>query len=108
MAMGKAVVSTTIGAEGLPVTSGRHLVVADDPRPFADAVVDLMRDVDRRREIESAARALVVEHYDWSAVAGELESALERFALRPAQGERHTSFPSRAEPVEARVTGQLS
>jgi sugar transferase (PEP-CTERM/EpsH1 system associated) len=108
MAMGKAVVSTTVGAEGLPVTSGDHVMLADDPRTFADAVVRLMRDVDRRREIEAAARALVVERYDWSAVAGELESALERFALRQAQGERHTSVTARAEPVEARVTGQRS
>src|SRR6185369_9141795 len=92
MAMGKAVVSTTVGAEGLPVTSGDHVMLADDPRTFADAVVRLMRDVDRRREIEAAARALVVERYDWSAVAGELETALERFALRQAQGERHTSL----------------
>jgi sugar transferase (PEP-CTERM/EpsH1 system associated) len=108
MAMGKAVVSTTVGAEGLPVTNGEHVLLADDPHTFARAVVRLMRDVDRRRQIESAARALVVDRYDWSAVGGELESALERFALRQAQGERHISVTARAEPVEARVTGQLS
>ena len=39
MAMGKAVVSTTIGAEGLPVTPGRDVLIADDPRAFAQAVV---------------------------------------------------------------------
>ena len=44
MAMGKAVVSTTVGAEGLPVTDGEHVLLADDPRAFADAVVRLMRD----------------------------------------------------------------
>jgi sugar transferase (PEP-CTERM/EpsH1 system associated) len=108
MAMGKAVVSTTIGAEGLPVTNGEHVLLADEPDTFAGAVVGLVRDVERRRQIEAAARALVVERYDWSAVAGELESALERFALRQAQGERHTPLTARAEPVEARVTGQLS
>ena len=108
MAMGKAVVSTTVGAEGLPVTHGEHLMIADEPNTFARAVVHLIRDVERRRQIEAAARALVVERYDWSAVAGELESALERFALRQAQGERHPPLTARAEPVEARVTGQLS
>jgi hypothetical protein len=51
---------------------------------------------------------LVVDRYDWSAVGGELASALERVALRQAQGERHISVTARAEPVEARVTGQLS
>jgi sugar transferase (PEP-CTERM/EpsH1 system associated) len=84
MAMGKAVVSTTVGAEGLPVTPGKHVLLADDPRTFARAVVRLLRDVGRRREIEAAARALVVERYDWSAVAGQLEDALVRVArVRP-------------------------
>jgi sugar transferase (PEP-CTERM/EpsH1 system associated) len=108
MAMGKAVVSTTVGAEGLPVTDGEHLVLADEPRSFAASVVALMRDDARRARLEAAARALVVERYDWSAVAGELESALVGFALRQAQGERHMSLPARAEPVEARATGQPS
>jgi glycosyltransferase involved in cell wall biosynthesis len=80
MAMGKAVVSTTIGAEGLPVTDGEHVVLADAPGAFASAVVHLIRDVERRQRMESAARALVVERYDWSAVAGELEDALIRFS----------------------------
>ena len=108
MAMGKAVVSTTIGAEGLPVTDGEHVRLADDPAAFARAVVHLMRDLNDRRRIEAAARALVVARYDWSAVAGELESALQRFALRQAQGERTMPLPARAEQVEARATGQLS
>jgi glycosyltransferase involved in cell wall biosynthesis len=80
MSMARAVVSTTIGAEGLPVTSGVNAILADEPRHFARAVVDLMRDETRRHQIEAAARALVVERYDWSAVAGELEGALTRFA----------------------------
>ena len=84
MAMGKAVVSTTVGAEGLPVVAGEHVVLADEPRSFSRAVVRLLRDVERRRQLESAARTLVVEQYDWSAVAGELESALSRVAGRGA------------------------
>jgi len=82
MAMGKAVVSTTVGAEGLPVVDGTHVVIADQPDAFAHAVVALMRDPVRRASLESAARTLVMERYDWSAVAGDLESALERFARR--------------------------
>jgi sugar transferase (PEP-CTERM/EpsH1 system associated) len=84
MAMGKAVVSTAVGAEGLPVIDGQHLVLADEPQRFADGVVRLLRDIDRRRSLEAAARALVVERYDWSAVAGELERALAWFARGPA------------------------
>lgn len=78
MSMAKAVVSTTIGAEGLPVTSGRNVVIADEPAAFADAVVQLIRNGDARRRLEQEARRLVVDHYDWSAVASEFEDALER------------------------------
>jgi sugar transferase (PEP-CTERM/EpsH1 system associated) len=80
MAMGKAVVSTTVGAEGLPVHDGEHLLLADDSESFASAVVRLLRDDDRRRSLEAAARTLVVEHYDWAAVAGDLDRALTRVA----------------------------
>jgi glycosyltransferase involved in cell wall biosynthesis len=82
MSMAKAVVSTTVGAEGLPVTSGRDVMIADEPARFAQAVVHLIRDQDLRRRIESAARELVVAKYDWAAVAEDFESAL--VAVRPA------------------------
>ena len=80
MSMGKAVVSTTVGAEGLPVTNGRDIEIADEPARFAQAVVRLMREAGARRHIEAAARRLVVEKYDWSAVASDFESALLRVA----------------------------
>ena len=82
MSMGKAVVSTTVGAEGLPVTDGEHVMLADEPHSFARAVVHLLRDADRRVQLEAAARALVVQQYDWSAVAGALEGALSNIADR--------------------------
>jgi glycosyltransferase involved in cell wall biosynthesis len=76
MAAGTAVVSTSVGAEGLPVVDGRHLLVADDTRAFAAQVVDLLRSPGRRREMARAARELVVSNFDWSVVAGDLEEAL--------------------------------
>ena len=76
MAMGKAVVSTTVGAEGLPVTSGHDIVIADEPARFAQAVIHLIRDTESRRRIEAEARRLVLERYDWSAVAHDFEEAL--------------------------------
>jgi sugar transferase (PEP-CTERM/EpsH1 system associated) len=82
MSMAKAVVSTTVGAEGLPVTNGRDIDLADEPSRFAHAVVRLMRDGDARRAMEAAARALVVERYDWAAVAEDFERALARVAHR--------------------------
>ena len=92
MAMGKAVVSTTIGAEGLPVTPGHDIVIADEPAEFARSVVDLIRDDAARRRIETAARQLVVERYDWSAVAQDFEHALTRVCAMGAE----PSLPRRA------------
>lgn len=80
MAMGKAVVSTTVGAEGLPVHHGEHLLLADDPAAFAAAVVRLLRNADERHALEAAGRKLVVEQYDWSAAARHLEDALNQVA----------------------------
>jgi len=82
MSMGKAVVSTTVGAEGLPVTAGHNIIIADEPSRFARAVVHLIRDTDMRRRLETAARHLVVERYDWSAVAQDFEDALDRLTVR--------------------------
>ena len=84
MAMGKAVVSTTIGAEGLPVRDGEHVRIADEPRAFADAVLHLVRDRGERARIGAAARQLVAGHYDWSAAAREFERALD-YAVRRAE-----------------------
>ena len=84
MSMGKAIVSTTVGAEGLPVTHGKDIWIADTPDAFASAVVSLLRDPARGVQLERAARELVVTHYDWSAVAGQLEEALETAAGRRA------------------------
>src|SRR6476619_1446959 len=51
MAMEKAVVSTTVGAEGLPVVDGEEIVLADTPEAFAAAVVKLLRDESLAAEI---------------------------------------------------------
>jgi len=78
MGMAKAIVSTTVGAEGLPVTDGADIVIADEPAAFANAVVRLIRDEPQRARLEQAARQLVVERYDWSAVAQDFEDALTK------------------------------
>jgi sugar transferase (PEP-CTERM/EpsH1 system associated) len=76
MAAGKAVVSTTIGAEGLPTESGRHLLIADGAEAFAAAVLRVIREPELRRAIEREARTLVTAHYDWSVAAAQLERSL--------------------------------
>lgn len=82
MAMGKAVVSTSIGAEGLPVRPGRDVLIADNSEEFAGAVVGLLRDRVRRSELGRAARQLVAQQHGWDSVARHFESALETL-VRP-------------------------
>jgi glycosyltransferase involved in cell wall biosynthesis len=75
MAMGKAVVATSIGAEGLDVTDGRDILLADNAAKFADSVVALLKDRSLRRSIEQAAQDTAAR-YDWSVIAGRFEAAL--------------------------------
>jgi sugar transferase (PEP-CTERM/EpsH1 system associated) len=77
MAMGLPVVSTAVGAEGLPLVPGEHVLIADDAARFAAEVVGLLRNPEARAQIGDAGQRLVAERYDWSAVFGHLERALE-------------------------------
>jgi len=87
MAMGKALVSTSIGAEGLDVQSGRDLVLADDARSFAEAIMLLLRDQTLRRHYERAAVELASQ-YDWSRVVQPFGDV-----LRAAIQSRHREQP---------------
>jgi sugar transferase (PEP-CTERM/EpsH1 system associated) len=82
MAMGKAVVSTTMGAEGLPVRHGENIVLADDPAEFARQVVLLLRDPQRRGQLGRAARQLVEENYGWPSVAAHFDQIMQEVVNR--------------------------
>ncbi len=69
MAMNKAVISTSVGAEGLPVRSGENILLADTPNDFAESVISLLRDPNQRQRLGTAARALVQQRYSWPTVA---------------------------------------
>lgn len=83
MAMGKAVVSTAIGAEGLPVQSLKNILLADTPQDFAASVVSLLRDSNQRHRLGTAARALVEENYSWRKVAETFSRVLEEVVAQP-------------------------
>ncbi len=68
LALGKAIVSTTRGVEGIALEPNRDALVADSPDEFARAVIPLLRDAERRRVLGAAARKLAVEKYDWRAI----------------------------------------
>lgn len=78
MAMAKAIVSTTVGAEGLPVRNGEDIVLEDDPEGFAQSVIRLLRDDFARRQLGEAARRLVSRRYSWAHVAAECESVFAK------------------------------
>jgi glycosyltransferase involved in cell wall biosynthesis len=78
MAAGCPVVSTTIGAEGLPVDHGTHLWIADEPEEFAEGCLRLLADADRRRSLATAARQLVANHFSWTASARLFADLLAR------------------------------
>jgi len=67
MAMGKSIVSTSVGAEGLPVTHGRDILLADDPDAFATHVIQLLQQPETRRRLRDAGRRLVMSRFTWDA-----------------------------------------
>ena len=82
LALGRALVSTPVGCEGLDLEAGRHLVVAEDAAALAEAVVALLRDPARRAALAAAGRARVVARYAWPRLAGDLLALYQR--LLPA------------------------
>jgi polysaccharide biosynthesis protein PslH len=73
MAMGKAIVSTSLGAEGIEAVPGRELFIEDQPAAFAEAVNRLLADRGLAARIGQAARQLAVERYAWSGAARALD-----------------------------------
>ncbi len=82
MAMGKATVSTTVGAEGLDVTHGKDILLADTAAGFAKDVITLLSDRQARRRFEIAAAELAAR-YDWSVIVELFEEVLRRASCLP-------------------------
>ena len=96
MAMQKAIVSTSIGAEGLPVTDGNEIVLADTPESFANAVVRLLQDRGLADAIGKQAAARVRAEFGWDTVgdsfAAICEGAMDHKKAQRAQ-EAEMSLP---------------
>ncbi len=74
MAMGRPVVSTSLGVEGLDVTHDEHFLRADNTEDFARSILSLLNDRPRGTRIAAAARALMEEKFSWSVVAKQFEA----------------------------------
>lgn len=92
MALGTPVVSTSKGAEGLDVVDGKHLLIADTPHLFAEAVVRLLGDGGLRRRISSDAYDLVRAKYDWALVMPRFLDLVETVARREPNGSQQMSY----------------
>ncbi len=77
MAMGKAIVSTTLGCEGIHATPDRDIVLADKAADMAAQIVALLGDPDRCQTLGQAARTFAEKHFDWRIVTAPLERLYE-------------------------------
>ena len=78
MALGRAVVSTSIGCEGLDVVDGEHLLIGDTPERFAENTVRLLRDRHLSQYLCANARRLVEARYGWDAIAERLMTLYDK------------------------------
>jgi glycosyltransferase involved in cell wall biosynthesis len=82
MAMGRPVISTSLGIEGLDVTDGEHFLRADNAEAFSRGILSLLDDATLRARIAAAARRLMEERFSWKTVAAQFEAICLRTLKR--------------------------
>jgi glycosyltransferase involved in cell wall biosynthesis len=87
-AMGKAVLSTALGAEGLPARDGENILIADTPERFAERAVALLEDAGSLKRLGGAGRQVVEETFSWKRIGDRL---LEAYEATLAGGRRSTT-----------------
>ncbi len=81
MAAGCAIVSSAIGARGLAVVPGREMMIADSAERFAQELILLLRDPERRAAMGRAAQQFVCDQYDWSIIAPKLLASYKELGI---------------------------
>lgn len=79
MAMGKPIVSTTIGAKALNVSDGENIIIADNPHEFAEKIVTLINDEQLAEKLGDNARKFVEEEYSWPQATDMIIKAFNEF-----------------------------
>ena len=82
------VVSTSLGAEAIKATPDTELFVADDPKRFADAVLELLNDETRAVQMANAARRFVEDQYNWPKMCNEFMSVVSQVFSGPDGSQR--------------------
>ncbi|AWI77032.1 hypothetical protein CEW83_18830 [Parazoarcus communis] len=93
LSYGRAVVSTTIGAEGLDLEPGRDLLQADSPEKFATACVELLRDPIRRDELATSGRSRVLDLYSRTAIQNKLTAIVSNLQQAPVETDTSNPLP---------------
>ena len=83
MAMAKAIVSTSIGCEGLSVKHEKNILIEDDPILFARKTIDLLKNQGKRMNLGRTARKLVESEYVWPVIGETLHQVYERVVQKP-------------------------
>jgi len=96
MAMAAPVVSTSLGAEGIAVASGREVLLADSAETFAADVVRVLRDDGLAAELGAAGRRLIETSYDWRASARALDSLYRRAVPAHRRADQAEAIPAAA------------
>lgn len=84
MAMQMAIVSTSIGCQGLDIEHGKHIEIADNPIEFARSVIQLIDNPEKRRQMGEEGRKLVERSYDWRKIA-EIQDEVYRRLISDKQ-----------------------
>jgi glycosyltransferase involved in cell wall biosynthesis len=82
LALGTALVSTAIGYEGVEVTDGVDVLMAEDAATFAACCVRVLRDPGLRRTLSEGGRRLMEQKYDWSVLGAKLLELVQESVAR--------------------------
>jgi glycosyltransferase involved in cell wall biosynthesis len=87
MACGLPVVSTSLGAEGLPVEDGSNILIGDNPAAFSDHIVRMLKDEGLRKKVADTGMNLVRDNFSYKAGARKLEEVMKE----AVEGKRKSS-----------------
>jgi len=82
LAMGKAVVSTSVGCEGIDIENGKNIYIADTEEGFAERVIELLEDESKREELGKEGLKLVSQKYQWERIAERIEDEYKKILKR--------------------------
>ena len=79
MSQGKAVVTTSIGAEGIEAKPDDEIIIADEPKEFAEKTIRLLQNPQEAKKIGLRARKVIEEKYDWKVISVKIQQEYRGF-----------------------------